>query len=474
MPATTKTIAADGRAMWGGRFSGAADDAAGAFTASVGFDRALAEYDIRGSVAHAKTLAAAGALSDEECAQIVDGLSAIAREIRDGTFPWSQALEDVHMNIEARLTALIGETGKKLHTARSRNDQVVTAMRLYLRDACDSIAAQLCAARRRLAAMAGREAATVMPGLTHTQNAQPVTFGHHLLAWAEMLERDFLRIADCRRRINVSPLGAAALAGTTWPVDRELSARLMNFDSVARNSMDAVSDRDFVIEFNAAAALLMVHLSRMAEELVLWSSERWRFVTVGDAFCTGSSIMPQKKNPDVAELVRGKSARVAGNLAASLVLMKAQPLAYNRDNQEDKELLFDSVNTVTACLGVFTAMMDAVTVNRDVMRAAAAEGFATATDLADYLARKGVPFRDAHHVTGQIVARCAAENLSLAELPLAVMREFSGVIESDVFDFLSVDGSVRARRHSGGTAPDAVRAAAAVMEKRIAAQEKEC
>ncbi len=443
---------------WGGRFSEPTDAFVEAFTASVDFDRRLYRHDIAGSIAHARMLARVGVLTDDECRQIVDGLEAIRGEIERGEFRWSTALEDVHMNIEARLTERIGETGKKLHTGRSRNDQVATDMRLYLREEIDAIGAELGRLQRALLDLAEREAETIMPGFTHLQTAQPVTFGHHLLAWVNMLARDAQRLADCRRRVNVLPLGAAALAGTTFPVDREFVARELGFEAVASNSLDAVSDRDFIIEFLAAAAMLMMHLSRFSEELVLWTSAQFEFVTLGDAFCTGSSIMPQKKNPDVPELVRGKCARVQGHLVGLLTLMKGQPLAYNKDNQEDKEPLFDTVDTVRGSLRVYADMIPHITVNRERMREAARRGFATATDLADYLVRKGVPFRDAHEVVGRAVRFGIEHGKDLSQLTLDELRRFSGAIDEDVFQVLTLEGSVAARNHPGGTAPAQVRA----------------
>ena len=452
---------------WGGRFSEATDAFVERFTASVGFDRRLALHDIRGSLAHATMLARAGILSAAELAAIEQGLGEIRREIEAGEFPWSVAREDVHMNIEARLTDRIGIAGKKLHTARSRNDQVATDVRLYLREEIDAISSELTRLQAALIALAEREAATVMPGFTHLQTAQPVSFGHHMLAWNEMLERDHGRLMDCRRRMNVSPLGSAALAGTSYPIDRELTARLLGFDEPSANSLDAVSDRDFAIEFCAFAALLMTHLSRFSEELVLWTSAQFGFVNLPDRFCTGSSIMPQKKNPDVPELVRGKSGRVAGHLLGLLMLMKAQPLAYNKDNQEDKEPLFDAVDTVRDSLKAFADMMPAISVNADAMREAARRGFATATDLADYLVRRGVAFRDAHEIVGKAVAFGLHHQKDLADMSLAELRSFSTVIDEDVFEVLSLEGSLNARDHFGGTAPAQVRAAAARARSRL-------
>jgi argininosuccinate lyase len=446
--------------LWGGRFSGNTDSLMESFSESVSFDWRLYHHDIRGSIAHARMLRAVGVLTEEDFSAIESGLKTIEAEIEAGDFTWSEALEDVHMNIEAALTERVGDAGKRLHTGRSRNDQVATDIRLYLRDGIDRLAGILTQLQRVLIDLARDEAETIMPGFTHMQSAQPVTLGHHLLAWNAMLERDYQRITDCRRRVNISPLGAAALAGTSYPVDREMVARELGFEVVSENSLDAVSDRDFIIEFNSAAALITVHLSRMAEELVLWSGEGFGFVDLGDAFCTGSSIMPQKKNPDVAELTRGKSGRVCGNLVSLLVLMKGQPLAYNRDNQEDKEPLFDSLDTVEACLRVFAAMFSGISFHREAMYRAASRGHATATDLADYLVRKGVPFRDAHEVVGKVVGLAVEDQLALEQVPLSVMQRFSPVIDSDVYDVLTLEGSVAARDHVGGTAPRQVKIAA--------------
>ncbi|MBK1700746.1 argininosuccinate lyase [Thiococcus pfennigii] len=453
---------------WAGRFDAPTDAFVEAFTASVGFDRRLYRHDIAGSIAHATMLAQRGVLSDAERAAIVAGLGAIRARIEAGDFAWSVPLEDVHMNVEAALTAAIGDAGKKLHTGRSRNDQVATDIRLWLREEIDAIAAELGRLQEALLALAEREAETILPGFTHLQVAQPITFGHHMMAWLAMLERDAERLADCRRRLNVMPLGAAALAGTTYPIDREQTARLLGFDRPAENSLDAVADRDFAIEFTAAAAILMMHLSRFSEELILWSSAQFGFIELSDGFCTGSSIMPQKKNPDVPELVRGKSGRIFGHLMALLTLMKGQPLAYNKDNQEDKEPLFDTVDNVRGSLKVFADMMGAVTCDRDRMRAAARQGFATATDLADYLVRKGVAFRDAHEIVGRAVAHGIREGRDLAEMGLEELRGFSGAIDDDVFAILSLEGSVAARDHIGGTAPAQVRAAIARARQRLA------
>ncbi|BEH13183.1 MULTISPECIES: argininosuccinate lyase [Marinobacter] len=450
---------------WGGRFSEPTDAFVERFTASVGFDQRLYHHDITGSIAHATMLAQVGVLTDAERDQIIDGLKGVKEDIEAGRFEWSVSLEDVHMNIEARLTDRIGITGKKLHTGRSRNDQVATDIRLYLRDEIDVIAEELARLQAGLLDLAEREADTIMPGFTHLQTAQPVTFGHHLLAWYEMLVRDADRLQDCRKRVNVMPLGAAALAGTTYPIDRNLTAELLGFDRPTENSLDSVSDRDFAIEFCSFAALLMTHLSRFSEELVLWTSAQFDFIDLPDRFCTGSSIMPQKKNPDVPELVRGKTGRVNGHLISLLTLMKSQPLAYNKDNQEDKEPLFDTVDTIKGCLKAYADMIPAIEAKADNMRVAAKRGFSTATDLADYLVKKGVPFRDAHEIVGKSVAFGVAESRDLSEMTLEELQQFSDVIGEDVFDVLTLEGSVQARDHLGGTAPNQVRAAVARARK---------
>jgi argininosuccinate lyase len=453
---------------WSGRFGEPLSARMQRFNASVDFDRRLAMADIAGSRAHANMLATRGVIGADDLAAIMRGLATIEREIADGEFTWQRALEDVHFNIERRLTALVGDAGKRLHTARSRNDQVATDIRLWLRDAIDALVAQVIALRRALQDLAAQHAGTIMPGFTHMQVAQPVTFGHHLMAYDAMLARDVERLRDCRGRVNRLPLGSAALAGTSYPIDREQVARELGFDSVATNSLDAVADRDFAIEFEAAAALVMVHLSRFAEELVLWSSPRYCFVTLADRFCTGSSIMPQKKNPDVPELVRGKSGRVIGHLMALLVLMKAQPLAYNKDNQEDKEPLFDTVDTLNDVLAIMTDLVaTGLAVNADRMRDAAREGHATATDLADYLVRKGVAFRDAHEAVAQAVREAERRRCDLAALPLDDLRRFSPLIGADVFDVLTLEGSVASRDHVGGTAPQQVRAAIDAARREI-------
>ena len=446
--------------VWGGRFSEPTDAFVQRFTASVDFDRRLAAQDIAGSLAHADMLREVGVLTRDEHRQIVEGMRRISDEIDGGgEFHWSTSLEDVHMNIEARLTELIGNTGKKLHTGRSRNDQVATDIRLFLRDAIDAIDIALTHLQRGALSLAEAHADTVMPGFTHLQTAQPVTFGHHVLAWNEMFERDHGRLMDCRTRLNQCPLGAAALAGTTYPIDREHTARALGFDAPTANSLDSVSDRDFAIEFCSFGALLMTHLSRVAEELVLWTSAQFDFVRLPDKFCTGSSIMPQKKNPDVPELIRGKTGRVNGNLVTLLTLMKSQPLAYNKDNQEDKEPLFDTVDTVLDSLRAFGDMLPAVEPQVGALREAARRGFSTATDLADYLVRRGMPFRDAHEVVGQAVAHGLQTGLDLAEMDLETLQSFSATIEQDVYTVLTLEGSVAARNHLGGTAPEQVRAA---------------
>lgn len=449
----------DTNQAWGGRFTEATDAFVARFTASVNFDQRLARHDIQGSIAHATMLSKANVLTKEELQSIQTGLSEVLTEIEDGTFEWSVALEDVHMNVEAALTSQIGITGKKLHTGRSRNDQVATDIRLWLRDEIDNISSELLRLQQGILNLAEQEADTIMPGFTHLQTAQPVTFGHHLMAWFEMLVRDHGRLQDCRKRLNQSPLGAAALAGTTYPIDRNLTAELLGFDHPTRNSLDSVSDRDFAIEFCAFASLLLTHLSRASEELVLWTSAQFDFIDMPDRFCTGSSIMPQKKNPDVPELVRGKTGRVNGHLIALLTLMKSQPLAYNKDNQEDKEPLFDTVDTVKDCLRAFADMVPAIKSKPENMKEAARRGFSTATDLADYLVRKGIPFRDSHEIVGKSVAYGLAENKDLSEMTLAELQQFSDVIDNDVFDVLTLEGSVAARNHIGGTAPEQVRAA---------------
>ncbi len=452
---------------WSGRFAEPATGRVQRFTASVAFDRRLAVFDIEASLAHARMLAAAGIIGQADLAAIEKGLSQIRSEIDAGAFAWSDADEDVHFNIERRLIELAGEPGKRLHTARSRNDQVATDVRLYLRAAIDDAAALIRSAQRALLDLADEHAETVMPGYTHLQVAQPVTLGHHLLAYFEMLARDAQRLADCRRRVNRLPLGAAALAGTSFPIDRQRVAKELGFDGVCENSIDAVSDRDFAIEFAACAALVMTHLSRFCEELIIWANPRFGFVEIADGFSTGSSIMPQKRNPDVAELIRGKTGRVNGHLVALLTLMKGQPLAYNRDNQEDKEPLFDTVDTLTACLAVFAEMLGGIRVSREAMAAAARQGHATATDLAEYLVRKGVPFREAHEAVAQAVRFAESRNCELAELELGELQRFSSRIDQDVYDALTLEGSLKSRSHLGGTAPVRVKAAIAKARKSL-------
>ncbi|MDP1541146.1 MAG: argininosuccinate lyase [Moraxellaceae bacterium] len=453
--------------MWGGRFSEATDKFVAEFTASVQFDQRMYRQDIRGSIAHATMLAKVGVLSEADRDLIVSGLQQVQQDIESGQFEWRIDLEDVHMNIEHRLTERIGIAGKRLHTGRSRNDQVATDIRLYLRDEIDVIRSELKRLLTGLIDLAEREADTIMPGFTHLQTAQPVTFGHHLLAWFENLKRDDERLIDLRKRVNRLPLGAAALAGTTYPIDRAYTAELLGFDAVCENSLDAVSDRDFAIEFCSAAALIMMHLSRFSEELVLWASAQFQFVDLPDRFCTGSSIMPQKKNPDVPELIRGKTGRVYGHLTALLTLMKGQPLAYNKDNQEDKEPLFDAIDTVLGSLRAFADMVPALQPRRDIMREAARRGFATATDLADYLVKKGVAFRDAHEVVGKAVGYGVQTGKDLSEMSLAELQQFSSDISDNVFDVLTLEGSVSARNHFGGTAPAQVRAAVARARQRL-------
>ncbi|MCL4133100.1 UNVERIFIED_CONTAM: hypothetical protein GTU68_043191 [Idotea baltica] len=452
---------------WGGRFTEPTNVLVEAFTESISFDARLYRQDIEGSIAHSKMLASIGVLSNEEAAEIELGLTAIRKQIDVGEFEWSTELEDVHMNIEARLTEMIGEAGKKLHTGRSRNDQVATDIRLYMRQACDDAVTLCQSLQSAILSSANNEVETILPGFTHLQVAQPISLAHHLLAWNEMLERDVERFIDCRKRINVMPLGSAALAGTSFPLDRDLTCKLLKFDRPSRNSLDAVSDRDFLIEFAAAASICMMHLSRMCEEIILWASESYKFIDIGDAFCTGSSIMPQKKNPDIAEIVRGKSARVIGNLQALLVLMKSQPLAYNRDNQEDKEPIFDTIDTVTTSLQVFAAMIPSISFNRENMYQAALKGYATATDLAEYLVRLQVPFRDAHEIVGNTVQYAIGQDKALSDLSLQELQSFGAMIENSVYDVLTLEGSANSRNHFGGTAPEQVKRALAAAQQRL-------
>ncbi len=444
---------------WSGRFNEPVAELVKKYTASVDFDKRLAEFDIAGSIAHAKMLGAQCIISLDDVAKIEQGLAEILAEIQAGNFEWLLDLEDVHLNIEKRLTDKIGDAGKRLHTGRSRNDQVATDVRLWLRATVDDILVAIKKLQLSIVDLAEQHADTIMPGFTHLQVAQPVTFGHHLLAYFEMLKRDAERFADCRKRINRLPLGAAALAGTSYPINREMVASSLGFDGVCENSLDAVSDRDFAIEFTAASALLMTHLSRFSEELILWSSPRFAFVDIADRFCTGSSIMPQKKNPDVPELVRGKTGRVNGHLVALLTLMKGQPLAYNKDNQEDKEPLFDTADTILMTLAIYADMLRGIEVNKANMRQAALEGFATATDLADYLVKKGMPFRDAHEAVALAVKHAVQKKCDLADLPLTDLQQFSSMIQDDVYKVLTLEGSLASRNHIGGTAPAQVKAA---------------
>ncbi len=453
---------------WSGRFNEPVSDLVKRFTASVFFDCRMAEQDIRGSLAHARMLTRQGIIDEQDLADIERGMTQIQDEIRAGHFEWSLDLEDVHLNIERRLTTLVGDAGKRLHTGRSRNDQVATDIRLWLRDASDSIIARLGDFQRALCDLAEQHAATPMPGFTHLQVAQPVTFGHHLMAYVEMARRDAERFADARRRINRLPLGASALAGTSYPIDREFVARELGFEGVCENSLDAVSDRDFAIEFTSAAALAMMHLSRLSEELILWMSPRVGFIDLADRFCTGSSIMPQKKNPDVPELVRGKTGRVNGHLVGLLTLMKGQPLAYNKDNQEDKEPLFDTADTLEDSLRIFADMIGGIRVKADAMRSALKQGFATATELADYLVKRGLPFRDAHEAVARAVREAETRGCDLPDLPLDVLKRFSDLVAEDVYQVLTVEGALAGRNHVGGTAPEQVRAAIARTRARLA------
>ncbi|GJL75085.1 argininosuccinate lyase [Nitrosomonas sp.] len=453
---------------WSGRFNEPVSALVERYTASVSFDYRLAEYDIQGSLAHAQMLANQGIITREDSAAIERGLKQISDEIDNGQFDWSLQLEDVHLNIEKRLTQLIGDAGKRLHTGRSRNDQVATDIRLYLRASIDEIIHLTKSLQSAIVKLAEKHAETVMPGFTHLQVAQPVTFGHHLMAYFEMLKRDVERLSDCRKRVNQLPLGAAALAGTSYPINREQVAQTLSFDGVCENSLDAVSDRDFAIEFCACASLIMTHLSRISEEFILWMNPAVGFITLADRFCTGSSIMPQKKNPDVPELVRGKTGRINGHLVALLTLMKAQPLAYNKDNQEDKEPLFDTADTLTDTLRIYADMLSGVQVNQAAMRKAALQGFATATDLADYLVKKGIPFRDAHEIVARSVQYAEQKGCDLSDLELAELQRFSPQIASDIFSVLTLQGSLNSRDHIGGTAPDQVRKAITRAEKWLA------
>jgi len=446
---------------WSGRFSEPVAELVKRYTASVGFDHKLAMFDIQGSRAHAQMLASCNIIAAQDLNDILRGLAQIENEIISGEFVWSLDLEDVHLNIEKRLTTLVGDAGKRLHTGRSRNDQVATDVRLYLRHSIDDLHGLIKALQGALLDLAEQHTLTIMPGFTHLQVAQPISFAHHLMAYYEMLKRDAERLQDCRKRVNRLPLGAAALAGTSYPIKREYVAQLLDFDGVCENSLDAVSDRDFAIEFTACAALIMTHLSRFSEELILWMSPRFGFIDIADRFCTGSSIMPQKKNPDVPELVRGKTGRVNGHLVALLTLMKGQPLAYNKDNQEDKEPLFDTVETLTQTLRIYADMITGIKVKPEAMRSAALQGYATATDLADYLVKKGLPFRDAHEAVALAVRFAEQRGCDLADISIAELQQFSTHIADDVYQVLSLEGSLASRNHIGGTAPNQVTAAIA-------------
>ena len=455
------------RETWSGRFEEPVSKLVQRYTASVGFDQRLAEYDIQGSSAHAQMLADSGIITAKDLAKIEKGLRQIQKEIHNGTFDWRLELEDVHLNIEKRLTTLIGDAGKRLHTARSRNDQIATDVRLYMRASIDDIIKLITTMQLSILDLAEENVNTVMPGLTHLQIAQPISFGHHLMAYFEMLKRDKERLSDCRKRVNILPLGAAALAGTSYPINRKMVAKRLGFDDICKNSLDAVSDRDFTIEFCACSTLIMTHLSRLSEELILWMSPLFGFIQLDDRFCTGSSIMPQKKNPDVPELVRGKTGRVNGNLIALLTLMKGQPLAYNKDNQEDKEPLFDTVDTLSETLRIYADMLKGVHVDVNAMRSAAMRGYSTATDLADYLTKKGVPFRDSHETVAKAVRTAEKKGCDLSEFTLSELQKFSQLIEEDIFSILSLDGSMKSRNHTGGTAPSQVRKAIKSAKKNL-------
>lgn len=455
------------RETWSGRFEEPVSKLVQRYTASVEFDQRLAEYDIKGSSAHAQMLADSGIITAKDLAKIEKGLRQIQKEIHNGTFDWRLELEDVHLNIEKRLTTLIGDAGKRLHTARSRNDQIATDVRLYMRASIDDIIKLITAMQLSILDLAEENVNTVMPGLTHLQIAQPISFGHHLMAYFEMLKRDKERLSDCRKRVNILPLGAAALAGTSYPINRKMVAKKLGFDDICKNSLDAVSDRDFTIEFCACSTLIMTHLSRLSEELILWMSPLFGFIQLDDRFCTGSSIMPQKKNPDVPELVRGKTGRVNGNLIALLTLMKGQPLAYNKDNQEDKEPLFDTVDTLSETLRIYADMLKGVHVDVNAMRSAAMRGYSTATDLADYLTKKGVPFRDSHETVAKAVRTAEKKGCDLSEFTLSELQKFSQLIEKDIFSILTLDGSMKSRNHTGGTAPSQVRKAIKSARKNL-------
>lgn len=452
---------------WGGRFTQSNAEVVKHFNQSVEFDKVLAPYDIKGSIAHAKMLNKTKILKDDEAKKIIAGLETISKEIENNKFSWSVDLEDVHMNIEARLIEICGDVGKKLHTARSRNDQVATDIRLYLLDEIEFIINEIIRLQKNLLKIAKQEVKTIMPGFTHLQAAQPISFAHHLLAYFEMFYRDKSRLIDCKKRINILPLGSAALAGTTYPIDREYVAQILGFDAVSENSIDAVSDRDFAIEFLSTASMIMMHLSRFSEELILWSSAQFNFIEIADSYCTGSSIMPQKKNPDVPELVRGKTARTYGNLMALLTLMKAQPLAYNKDNQEDKEPIFDTVNTLKNCIIIFADMLPTITINRENMYNSTEKGYTTATDLADYLVKKSIPFRDAHEIVGKVVSYAIKNNKNLEQLSLKELNNFSNVFAADVFKCITIKDSINARNHIGGTAFTEVLKAIKRAEKKL-------
>ncbi|MEY3955348.1 MAG: hypothetical protein RL229_748 [Pseudomonadota bacterium] len=455
------------KANWSGRFNEPVTELVKRFTASIGFDQKLGLYDIEGSMAHAEMLAAQKIITQKDLKAIQSGLQSIQKEILAGTFKWSLDLEDVHLNIEKRLTDKIGEAGKKLHTGRSRNDQVATDLRLWLRETIDQTIQKIKTLQLSVVQLADKHQKTIMPGFTHLQVAQPVTFGHHLMAYYEMLQRDLTRFEDARIRMNQLPLGAAALAGTSYPIDRNRVAKKLKFDGVCENSLDAVSDRDFAIEFTFAASLLMTHLSRFSEELIMWSSPMFGFVEIADGFCTGSSIMPQKKNPDVPELVRGKTGRVTGHLMSLLMLMKAQPLAYNKDNQEDKEPLFDTANTILDALTIYADMLKSVSVNEKNMKEAALKGYATATDLADYLVIKGIAFRDAHEIVAKAVNAAIKKKCDLSELKIDELKKFSKMISSDVYSHLTLEGSIKSRNHTGGTSFEQVKKSIEKAKKRL-------
>jgi len=453
--------------LWGGRFNEPTDKFVKIFGASVTFDKVLALYDIEGSIAHATMLYEVNVLTSTELKQILEGLDKVKDEVVNDQFSWSVELEDVHMNIESRLTEICGDSGKKLHTGRSRNDQVATDIRLYLRDQVRLITKELERLLNALLDLAEQEKETIMPGFTHLQAAQPISFGHHLLAYFEMLKRDRERLQESFKRINTMPLGSAALAGTSYPINRERTAELLGFERISLNSIDAVSDRDFAIEFASNASLIMMHLSRFSEELILWSSAQFEFISLPDSFCTGSSIMPQKKNPDVPELVRGKTGRVTGNLISLLTIMKGQPLAYNKDNQEDKEPLFDSVETIYSCLRVFADMVPTIKTNKENMYQSALKGYTTATDLADYLVKKGLAFRDAHDVVGKAVSYGIKDGKDLSEFSIGELKKFNSLIEEDIFDVISLEGSINSRNHLGGTSPNQISIAIKAGRKSI-------